>query len=434
MGIRRIQVENFKSYRNLDVTLGRLNVLIGANASGKSNFVEIFRFLHDIATYGLNNAISLQGGAQYLLNVHSERERRLSVAITADAIDGFTFERQKSKENEDDFRYDMRVRELTYSFALDFSQGDQPEIYEDRLELTCDFARRAEDSTGEAEAAHPLGSGVISLTTKNGQPVHTFDMPLTMPFMEWNVLPHSIFKTLSKDDVRDASPSTLLLESHFFYIPVFFRPSRVFIGSDIALHTFNSQLARKPTEVAGKVGLEEDGSNLALVLRNIFADDETKRRFIRLYRDLLPFVVDMDVEQLDRSLLIKLEETYAPHRMFPATFISDGTIDSAALVVALYFQDRSVIIIEEPEGNLHPYLIAKLVAMLEDVSEQKQIIVTTHNPELVKHAARNYILLVSRGKDGNSTITRPAENEHLQAFLGNDLGIEDLYVKNLLEA
>ena len=51
MGIRRIQVENFKSYRNLDVTLGRLNVLIGANASGKSNFVEIFRFLHDIATY-----------------------------------------------------------------------------------------------------------------------------------------------------------------------------------------------------------------------------------------------------------------------------------------------------------------------------------------------------------------------------------------------
>ena len=85
MGIRRIQVENFKSYRNLDVTLGRLNVLIGANASGKSNFVEIFRFLHDIATYGLNDAISLQGGAQYLLNVHSERERRLSVAITADA-------------------------------------------------------------------------------------------------------------------------------------------------------------------------------------------------------------------------------------------------------------------------------------------------------------------------------------------------------------
>ena len=65
-------------------------------------------------------------------------------------------------------------------------------------------------------------------------------------------------------------------------------------------------------------------------------------------------------------------------------------------MVALYFQDRSVIIIEDPEGNLHPNLIAKLVAMMEDVSEQKQIIVTTHNPELVQATPRvDYILLVS---------------------------------------
>ena len=82
MAIRRLKVSNFRSFNELDVELGDFNVLIGANASGKSNFVAIFRFLRDIATYGLNDAISLQGGAQYLLNVHSERERRLSVAIT----------------------------------------------------------------------------------------------------------------------------------------------------------------------------------------------------------------------------------------------------------------------------------------------------------------------------------------------------------------
>ena len=45
MAIRRLKVSNFRSFNELDVELGDFNVLIGANASGKSNFIEIFRFL-----------------------------------------------------------------------------------------------------------------------------------------------------------------------------------------------------------------------------------------------------------------------------------------------------------------------------------------------------------------------------------------------------
>ena len=186
-------------------------------------------------------------------------------------------------------------------------------------------------------------------------------------------------------------------------------------------------------EVRGRANLEEDGSNLALVLRRILKDEESRQQFLRLYRDLMHFVTEVDVEEHDRSLILRFGESYVHDLMFPATLVSDGTIDAAALVVALYFQDRAVVVIEEPEKNLHPYLIARLAAMLEDVSEHKQIVVTTHSPELVKHAARENILLVSRDNDGNSTITKPAENELLQAFLQNDLGIEDLYVKNLFE-
>lgn len=53
MSIKRIRATNFKSFDELDVDLARLNVLIGPNASGKSNFVEIFEFLRDIAKSGL---------------------------------------------------------------------------------------------------------------------------------------------------------------------------------------------------------------------------------------------------------------------------------------------------------------------------------------------------------------------------------------------
>jgi len=62
VAIRRLRVENFKSFKQLDLELGDFNVVIGANASGKSNLVQIFRFLRDIGQHGLENAVSLQGG------------------------------------------------------------------------------------------------------------------------------------------------------------------------------------------------------------------------------------------------------------------------------------------------------------------------------------------------------------------------------------
>ena len=68
MAITRIKAKNFKSFKELDVELGDLNILIGANASGKSNFVDIFRFLRDIEDSGLGNAISAYG-TKYLLSL-----------------------------------------------------------------------------------------------------------------------------------------------------------------------------------------------------------------------------------------------------------------------------------------------------------------------------------------------------------------------------
>jgi len=70
MSIKRIEVRNFKSFEELKIDLGKFNVIIGANASGKSNFVHIFEFLRDITSSGLNNAISMQGGVEYLRNMN----------------------------------------------------------------------------------------------------------------------------------------------------------------------------------------------------------------------------------------------------------------------------------------------------------------------------------------------------------------------------
>ncbi|MBI4561158.1 MAG: AAA family ATPase, partial [Candidatus Rokubacteria bacterium] len=65
--IRQIRVKNFKSLKDVSLTLGPRNVLVGPNMSGKSNLVDVFRFLARMVfpepgTHGLPNAFTTLGG------------------------------------------------------------------------------------------------------------------------------------------------------------------------------------------------------------------------------------------------------------------------------------------------------------------------------------------------------------------------------------
>ena len=222
----------------------------------------------------------------------------------------------------------------------------------------------------------------------------------------------------------------LLLETPYFPPPL------ESIFSEISIHDFDPKLPKKATPITGKAELEGNGNNLSIILKNITENREKRRKLFNLVKDLLPFVENLDVEKFaDKSLLFKLKESYFKTQYLPASLISDGTINMTALIVALYFEKKPFVIIEEPERNIHPSLISKVVEMMKDVSQtqKKQIVVTTHNPEFVKYAGLENILLVSRNEAGFSTISRPADKEEVKTFLKNDIGIEELYIQNLLE-
>ena len=189
---------------------------------------------------------------------------------------------------------------------------------------------------------------------------------------------------------------------------------------------------KRPHGTAGKAELQENGENLALVLRQILADPEKRRRFHNLLQYILPFVVEVGTERyLGESLLLKVREEYYEGDLL-ANLLSDGTVDVVALITALFFEDKDVVIIEEPERNIHPRLISGLIRLMEDAARNKQVIITTHSPEVVKHAGVENLLLISRDKEGFSTISRPAEKEAVRVFLQNNLGLDDLFVQNVL--
>jgi AAA15 family ATPase/GTPase len=78
--VQRLRLRNFRSFKDATLELRPLNIVVGANASGKTNLVHAFRFLRDLARSGLENAVALQGGAEYLTNLQS-REREVAIEL-----------------------------------------------------------------------------------------------------------------------------------------------------------------------------------------------------------------------------------------------------------------------------------------------------------------------------------------------------------------
>jgi predicted ATPase len=260
------------------------------------------------------------------------------------------------------------------------------------------------------------------VTSEGGKITYGVDLPKGCQLSEHDIIP-LCFRG------KHLPEKTLLLETPFAF-PLTY--GKKFFDR-IAVYDIDPKLMKKGVAITGKRELEEDAGNLALVLKNIIGDTEKKRKFSNLLRDVLPFIEDFSVEKfMDISLVLTLREKYSRHHDLPSPSLSDGTMTIFALIIALYFEDKPFIIIEEPVSHIHPFLVARVISMMKESSKRKQVMITTHTTEVVKHAALDHLLLISRDPEGFSVISRPADKEEVRTFLENEIGIEELYVQNLL--
>ncbi|MDP2210020.1 MAG: AAA family ATPase [Bacteroidota bacterium] len=88
--LNKIQIENFKSIRKLELRLNDLNVFIGANGVGKSNFIGIFKFLNKVINKQLQLYTGESGGADSILYFGRKTSERLSIKLSfADEVNGY---------------------------------------------------------------------------------------------------------------------------------------------------------------------------------------------------------------------------------------------------------------------------------------------------------------------------------------------------------
>ena len=116
MALKKILVENFKSFRSIEAELGNFNVLIGPNASGKSNFVQIFKFIKEIIKNDISDAVDELGGSKYFLNGNTE-SREFKLEISFDEKIGFRYTfRSDSSSHDFEFEIDKEIYQLILSF------------------------------------------------------------------------------------------------------------------------------------------------------------------------------------------------------------------------------------------------------------------------------------------------------------------------------
>lgn len=92
MLITHLTLKNWRNFRAINVPLREVSFLLGPNASGKSNLLDVFRFLRDVSKQrggGLQTAVSERGGITKLRCLHARKDPEVLIDVTlSDSADG----------------------------------------------------------------------------------------------------------------------------------------------------------------------------------------------------------------------------------------------------------------------------------------------------------------------------------------------------------
>lgn len=421
MYVKSIEAKNFKSFRNLSVEFQDFSVIIGANAAGKSNFTQILKFISDVEEFGLNSAVSIQGGIEYLKNKRAKRDERVQISVALNDI------RRRTVGTKQQGTVIIEMSGVSYQIALGQRRGRRSVHLESssidhKFRLLQPIAKnsRAKQAANRQDREVTIGEGNIRLKYSSPKLNIEFEIP-----DELKIEPRELFGEHWTPLIRDMYAEYPLFDLIVPFGPMFRR---------VKCYDFDPKLPQRASPYTGKQTLESDGSNIAIVLKKMLDSKPRSIELMNLMRDMLPFVDRVQVKDTpDKSLIFMIKECFAGSSYLPAFLISEGTINLTALLIALFFEPMKTVILEEPERNLHPQLIERLVGLMRDASRKRQILVTTHNPLLVKYAGLDNLLLVSRDSDGNSIVQQPKDQKHLTAFLKEKIGLDNLFIDGILE-
>lgn len=356
-----LEVENFRSLRKVSIPLGPLNVMVGPNGVGKTNVLEVFRFLADVIRTDLLPALEARGGFAEVLFAGGDRPpASLSVNLKAN------WTRYSSKNAPDEYglRITRRGRSLSRNERFQFKRTRGR-----GRRITIEGQRAAIVDTGADQREQPeLSLGIQTLS--------------------------SGLSTLPRLSDREGGAEVAAMADHLASFRVF----------DVEV-----DFARRPSRIMRSPGfLRENAGNLSAFLRHL--REHEADAWEQLQEDaveVLPQLDEIDFEFPSggrREVVTVLREKglRRPIQLADASF---GTIRLLGLLALLYDPDPPALTcIEEIDHGLHPQALELLVKRLRAASERTQFLIATHSPAFADRLAPEELIVCERHDDGASVI------------------------------
>ena len=353
--VRSLSITGYKSIRELrDFELRSLNVLIGANGAGKSNFINLFRMLAEMYEQCLQVYVQTQGGPDALLHFGRNTTEKLHAEFYF-ARNGYKFDLIPTTDNRLIFE-----NEISWFGGVFFNTTPSA------------FLGRGHDES-KLKTATDKYSPYVRESISNWRVYHFHD-------------------TGEKAKVKQRRAA-------------------------------NDNLRLKP-----------DAANLAAYLRMLSQKHpQYYQRIVDAIRQVAPYF-DGFVQREDEPEFIELEwlQRGKPDTPLKANMLSDGTLRFICLATLL-LQPAALlpetILIDEPELGLHPYAISVLADIFKQVSEERQLIVSTQSVELVNELTPEDVIVVDQ-EDEASTFRRYT-NEGLSGWL-EEYSLGEVWKRNIL--
>jgi predicted ATPase len=333
MGIQSLEIEGFRSLRDVLWKPGRLNVLIGPNGSGKSNLLDACTLLKDAGRGKLSEGILRRGGMGSIL-------------------------------------WDGQQEDMSWELCLAHHQAPLRYGLElVRLGMTSNFTVRREDlldDTEDSPRLDHLHRGYFSGDFRPG--IGKEVTPYPDPLPPDQTLLYLVSGPLGNPAANELRHS---LESWSIY-----QGMRVDSESQIR----QSSVARFEKRI------DEDGQNLIPVLHTLYSEN---REFKSTVDTALRAAFGRDYEELsfppaaDQRVQLRLRWRSLKSGQ-PAANLSDGTLRFLLLSAILANPEPGdLIAIDEPETGLHPSMFPILAELAAEAAERTQVVFTTHSPQFL---------------------------------------------------
>jgi len=409
--IRLIEAKNFRSLKYISQPLDDFHVLVGANATGKSTFLDVIKFIADIVSGGIDKAIfdrvshydelTFAGkGGDIELAIESQLPQHIKDRFNGKDFDYIRYELKIGLVEE---THEMAIKDERVTLFVSTNQIEKKisvrTLFPDFVNQDIIYGKRLKSPFKSIATKKFKGNDVFAVepTREQGKGsgwIPTFKLGIKKSAL--GNLPEDVTKF----------PASSWLKS--------------FLLRGVQLFILDSLVMRKPSAPGQSLQFKTDGSNLPFVIQKLRKDDKKKfNQWIEHIQTALPDIFDITTieREEDKHRYIKIK--YSNGIDVPSWLVSDGTLRLLALTLPAYLKELSgVFLIEEPENGIHPKAIECVFDSLSSVYNA-QILLASHSPVILGMMELKNLLCFGKTNDGVTDIILGTAHPKLKEWKGN---------------